>query len=254
MIFADTNILVYASDSSEGQKCELAVELLREATHGRSLVLSTQVLQEFYSTVLRKQLLSGPEALEILRDWSDQAVVVPTTTELVLQAIGLQQRMRLSIWDALIVQAALQAGCRTLFTEDLHNGLKIGDLEIVNPFERSVHEERAEYLHASTQASVDEVLRLAIAQKRLVSLAYERRPKQGEPHDYGWIKGKLRLNFFQTSGQNRTGEHETNVWKTLDPAKITQLRLLPERFPGTRAVARGAHKHWDELIATVTPR
>lgn len=254
MIFTDTNILVYASDPTEGEKCKAAIELLREASHDSSLVLSTQVLQEFYSTVMRNRLLSGPEALEILRDWSDQAVVVPTTTELVLQAIGLQQRMQLSIWDALIVQAALHAGCRTLFTADLHNGLKIGDLEIVNPFAHSVHEEPAEYLHASTQAAVDKVLRQAIAQKRLVSLAYEHRPKQGEPHDYGWINGKLRLNFFQTGGRSRTGEQESNVWKTLDPAKITQLRLLPESFPGTRAAQRGAHKRWDELIATVTPR
>lgn len=254
MMFTDTNILVYASDPTEGEKCKLAVELLREASHDSSLVLSTQVLQEFYSTVTRNQLLSGPEALQTLRDWSDQALVVPSTTELVLEAISLQQRMQFSIWDALIVQAALQAGCRTLFTEDLHNGLKVGELEIVNPFAHSVHEERAEYLHASTQASVDKVLRQAIAQKRLVSLAYERRPKQGEPYDYGWIKGKLRLNFFQVNGQSRMGEQESNVWKTLDPAKITQLRLLPESFPGTRAAPRAAHKHWDELIATVTPR
>ena len=254
MIFTDTNILVYASEPAKGEKCKVAVELLREASHGSSLVLSTQVLQEFYSTVMRNRLLSGPEALETLRDWADQAVVVPTTTELVLQAISLQQRMQLSIWDALIVQAALQAGCRTLFTEDLHNGLKIGDLEIVNPFAHSVHEGRAEYLHASRLASVDKVLRQAIAQKRLVSLAYERRLKQGEPHDYGRIKGKLRLNFFQIDGQSRTGEQESNVWKTLDPAKITQLRLLPDRFPGTRDAPSGAHKRWDELIATVTLR
>lgn len=254
MIFTDTNILVYASDPTEGEKCTLAVELLREAAHGSSLVLSTQVLQEFYSTVMRNGLLPAPEALQTLRDWADQAVVVPTTTELVLEAIGLQQRMQFSIWDALIVQAARQAGCKTLFTEDLHHGLKIGDLEIVNPFAHSVHEERAEYLHASTQASIDKVLRQAIAQKRLVSLAYEHRPKQGEPHDYGWINGKLRLNFFQTAGQSRLGELESNVWKTLDPAKITQLRLLQESFQGTRAALRGAHKRWDELIATVTPR
>ena len=252
MIFTDTNILVYASDPTEGDKCRVAIELLREASHDSSLVLSTQVLQEFYSTVMRNRLLSGPEALEVSRDWSDQAVVVPTTTELVLQAISLQQRMQLSIWDALIVQGALQAGCRTLFTEDLHNGLKIGDLEIVNPFAHSVHEEPAEY-HASTQAAVDRVLRQAIAQKRLVSLAYERRLKHGEPHDYGWIKGKLRLKFFQLDGQSRTGEQESNVWKTLDPAKITQLRMLPECFPGTRDAPSGAHKRWDELIATVTP-
>jgi predicted nucleic acid-binding protein len=235
VIFADTNILVYAADPSEGEKCRTAVQVLREAVHDRSLVLSAQVLQEFYVTVLRKQLLPHPEALEALRAWSENTVV-PATTQLVLEA------------------AALHAGCTTLFTEDLQHGQRVGDLEIVNPFTQAVHEERMEYLAGSSPAAVDRVLRKAIARKAMIGFAYEGRPKEGEPHDYGFIKGKLRLNFYQTKGRNKADAQESGVWKTLDPGKITQLRLLDRHFGGTREVGRGAHKRWDKLIASVTPR
>lgn len=253
MIFADTNILVYAFEASEPLKRAIASQLLRDAVAGRDLVLSTQVLQEFYVSVLRKRLLEQVEAEQAVRLWSENRVI-DITPGLVLEAIELHQKHRLSYWDALVVRAAAQAGCTLLYSEDLQHGRKIAGLEIVNPFAREVHEEPASYLVTSAASSVDKILREAIIGKRLISFAYEGRPKQGEPHDYGLNNGKRRLNFYQTQGRNKAGVEEAGLWKTLDPAKITQLRLLPGRFAGTRETARGAHKRWDELFATVTPR
>ena len=253
MIFADTNVLVYSADVSEPSKRATAKQLLREALASKSLVLSTQVLQEFYVNVLRKRLLLPAEAGEAVRLWAE-STVVGTTPGLVLQAVELHQRYRLSFWDAMIVQAAVEAGCTLLYTEDLQHGQKIAGVEIVNPFVHEVHEEPAAYLHASTGPTVDKVLRQAIERKRLVSLMYEGRPKKGEPHDYGTRNGKLRLNFYQTAGSSKAGSEEAGVWKTLDPAKITQLRLLDQHFAGTREGGRGAHIRWDELFASVASR
>ena len=117
-----------------------------------------------------------------------------------------------------------------------------------------VPDARAPYLPVPPADGGDQLLRQAIAEKRLVSLSYEGRPKQGEPHDYGVRNGKLRLNFYQTAGRSRSGVEEAGVWKTLDTGKIEQLRLIDRHFAGTRPTARGAHKVWDELFATVTPR
>ena len=61
-------------------------------------------------------------------------VVVDNTPKLLLAAVSLQQRAQLSFWDALVVQAAIDAGCDRLYTEDLNTGQKFGSLVVVNPF------------------------------------------------------------------------------------------------------------------------
>lgn len=146
MTFFDTNVLVYSVDAAQPAKAAVARPLLEEAIAGETLVLSTQVLQEFYDVVLRKRLLKPEQAVAILQLWA-QGRVVPATPELLFRAFELQQRQRISVWDALIVQAALDAGCTVLYSEDLHHGLRIGDLEIVNPFGRppAVHEPATPY-------------------------------------------------------------------------------------------------------------
>jgi predicted nucleic acid-binding protein len=253
MIFVDTNVLVYAVDPRDPVKRLAAQRLLREPSAGRTLVHSTQVLQEFYVTVLRHRILAPVDAQEAVAELARNEIVV-VTPELVLSAIDLQQRHMLHYWDAVLVVTAAEAGCTTLYSEDLQHGRAIAGVEIVNPFLREVHEPEAAYLQASTPESIDLVLRDAIAHRRLIAFHYEGRPKEGEPHDYGTIGGERRLNFFQLRGRARNGVEEAGKWKALDPAKMSQVRLLKESFPGTRATGRGAHKRWDELFATVTPR
>lgn len=251
MIFVDTNILVYALDPGEPLKQPVAARLLREAAAAGDLVISTQVLQEFYAVMLRRHLLSPADAAEAVQSWADHEVVT-ITPALVTRAIGLHQQHRLEFWDSMVVQAAVEAGCSVLYTEDMQHGREIAGLQIVNPFLQEVHEERADYLQASTAESIDEAVRQAIGGKRLIAFHYEGRPKEGEPHDYGLIGGHPRLNFFQTRGRSRNGVEEVGKWKTLDPAKMSQVRVLQKTFAGTRDGGRGMHKKWDEVIASVT--
>lgn len=140
--FFDSNIVVYAHDRREIRKQARAIDLM--ATHARNatLTISTQVLAESYSILLRKRLLKPEDALAALEALVVGRVVSADAAS-VMRGLQLSQRYQLSSWDGLIVQAALDAGCTTLFTEDMQAGQRFGELEVVNPFDDAVHEPRA---------------------------------------------------------------------------------------------------------------
>jgi predicted nucleic acid-binding protein len=135
--FVDTNILIYAEDKDAKQKHALASDLLVRLWNERDGVVSVQVLQEFYVNVTRKlkKPLSSAKALEIVEEYLTWTVV-ENTGKLLTSAIDLQQRNQLSFWDAMVVQAALEAGCDKLYSEDMNAGQRFGSLVIVNPFAR----------------------------------------------------------------------------------------------------------------------
>jgi predicted nucleic acid-binding protein len=60
--------------------------------------------------------------------------VVDNSGRMLLDAIELQNKAQLSFWDALVVQAAIEAGCERLYTEDLNAGQRFGFVLVVNPF------------------------------------------------------------------------------------------------------------------------
>lgn len=141
--FFDTNILVYSQDRSDPAKRVLAQSLVAGAIDDEELVVSTQVLAEFYVTVLRRKLLAPAPALALVKLWSENDVV-PQTPELLLHGLELHQVHSVPLWDALVVRAAIEARCDILLSEDLQNGRRFGDLEIVNPFlGTSTHEAAA---------------------------------------------------------------------------------------------------------------
>jgi predicted nucleic acid-binding protein len=137
--FFDTNVVVYAAHRTPDLKHETAQRLLEHHLEEGSLVVSTQVLQETYSVLTRKKMLSGPASLAWVTHLANQEVV-PAQASSVLRALALAQRHQLSVWDALMVQAALDSACDVLYTEDLQAGMRFGTLEIVNPFQLSAHE------------------------------------------------------------------------------------------------------------------
>ena len=157
-LFFDTNILVYAQDSAVPFKQMRAREVIDAAMAADRFVISTQVMQEFYGVALRKRWMTPAHAANLLTHLA-QHTVVPASAESVLRGVALQQRHRLSIWDALVVQAALDARCTVLYSEDLQDGQRFESmggagpvLRIVNPFNASadapataVHEEPAPY-------------------------------------------------------------------------------------------------------------
>ena len=133
--FVDTNVLVYAIDSSAGLKQTAATALLERLWTSGTGCLSVQVLQEFFVTVTRRvaRPLSIAEAADRIQEFAAWRVFSPTVDD-VLAAINLQRHSRLSFWDAMVVQAAAESGCDTLWTEDLNDGQAIRGVRIRNPF------------------------------------------------------------------------------------------------------------------------
>jgi len=137
--FFDTNVLVYVFDRAEPRKQARAQELVTAHMTRRDMVISTQVLQELYVTLTRKKQLGVADALEVVTTFAQERVV-PASADTVLRAVALSQQRQLSAWDALVLQAALDAGCDTLFSEDFQAGARFGELTVVNPFALAAHE------------------------------------------------------------------------------------------------------------------
>lgn len=133
--FLDTSVLVYLFDGDAPARQNRAQEIFQTYGSAGQLVISTQVLQEFYVTVTRK--LAKPLEPEVAYRAVQNLTILPVcqvTPELVLSAIQRSLGLRLSFWDALIVQAALESGAAALWSEDLQHGQIIDGLRIENPF------------------------------------------------------------------------------------------------------------------------
>jgi predicted nucleic acid-binding protein len=137
--FLDTNIFIYAIDSSpqEKRKREIARDLIKEHIINESGVISIQVLQEFYqvSTQKIKQPLSTEEALEFLHYISILETIHPDY-KMVVSAVHLHKSEKVSFWDAMILQSALTAGCSYFLSEELQDGFRINEMVLSNPFNK----------------------------------------------------------------------------------------------------------------------
>jgi predicted nucleic acid-binding protein len=139
--FVDTNILIYAYDRDAGDKHQVALDLVRRLWTEGNGSLSTQVLQEFYvnATAKNAKPISFSEARAVVSRylvWHVEANAPQT----ILRASEIQERYRLSFWDALIIAAASKAAAAILYTEDLNHGQSIEGVKIINPF-RAVYDE-----------------------------------------------------------------------------------------------------------------
>ena len=131
--FIDTNVLIYADDDRNPEKRRQARDLIRRLMVSRRGVVSLQVLQEFFAAATRKIGLSSDHARRRVVVYSRFDVVTFAPADL-LAAIDLHRIHRFSIWDSLIVRAALNANCATLHSEDMSPGHRIESLAISNPF------------------------------------------------------------------------------------------------------------------------
>ena len=131
--FIDTNILIYSVDRADPVKREIAISIIAEHAANRTGVISTQVLQEFYSAATRKLGIHPSAAKKHLQDFQifDVVQVSPTTIE---QGIELSTLHQLSFWDGLIIAAAATANATELLSEDLNHNQTIEGISIRNPF------------------------------------------------------------------------------------------------------------------------
>ena len=126
--FVDTNILLYLM-SEDSRKADRAEDVLRSGA-----MISVQVLNEITNVARRKLSLSWQEIIEFLSLVRDFCEVSPITIEIHDEGLRIAERYQISVYDAMIVAAALLGECSTLYSEDMQNGLLIDDqLQIMNP-------------------------------------------------------------------------------------------------------------------------
>jgi predicted nucleic acid-binding protein len=133
--FVDSNVLVYAVSDDEPEKQSRGREIVARGFSEGCYAISTQVMLETYVSITRKARIGLPprEAFEYVRAFADWPVV-EMTPQVVLAALGLAQRARISPWDAAILEAARKAGCTRVLSEDLGDGQVYGGIIVENPF------------------------------------------------------------------------------------------------------------------------
>jgi predicted nucleic acid-binding protein len=137
-IALDTNILAYGEGVNDVEKRDAVLELLDDLPQ-ESTVVPVQVLGELFNVLVRKAGRSRAEARDALLAWRDTFPTVETTPEVLLAAVDLATDHHFMIWDAVILAAASQAGCRLLLSEDLQDGFTWGGVTVVNPFAAPWH-------------------------------------------------------------------------------------------------------------------
>jgi predicted nucleic acid-binding protein len=134
-VFFDTNVLVYLFSVDDPAKQQVAERLYVDACADASATLSTQVMQEFYAVTTRTVMhpLAASTARLAAQEFAGQNLV-RLEAPMLLKAMDRTTKDSISFWDALIVEAALTGGCRTLYSEDFQDGRAFGPLRVVNPF------------------------------------------------------------------------------------------------------------------------
>ncbi len=133
MLSLDANILFYAADKAAGPRHLLAQQLLRDAA-GPNAALTEQVLFEFFHAATRKGKVPVSDAAIIVRELLKNFSLLLPHRAAVEDAVGLLSRHQLSIWDARLLAVCDAHGCDHLFSEDMQDGARYGNVRVVNPF------------------------------------------------------------------------------------------------------------------------
>ena len=134
--FLDTNIFGYMFDRAAPSKAKAAERLVELAVRNGKGLISYQVVQEFFNLAFKKftpQMLAD-EAYGFFVSPLRPLLRVPFSESLVFRAISIREKHSLAWYDSLILAAAIEGECKTLYTEDFQHGRKIEDVKIVNPF------------------------------------------------------------------------------------------------------------------------
>jgi predicted nucleic acid-binding protein len=134
--FIDSNVFVYLFDERDERKRKSAEKLITQGLETGQGVISAQVIQETLNVITRKLLtpVTPADAKRFLDEVLAPMWRVTPSIALYHRALEVQARYRYGFFDALIIAAALDAGCARLYTEDLQHGQRIDSLTVTNPF------------------------------------------------------------------------------------------------------------------------
>lgn len=129
----DTNILAYA-EGVNGRAMKRNALGIVERLPQESVFLPVQTLGELFSLLVRKARRSPAKARKAVLTWQDAFPLIETSREVMLAATDLAADHQLTIWDAVVLSAAAEAGCRLLVSEDLQEGFTWRGVTVANPF------------------------------------------------------------------------------------------------------------------------
>jgi len=133
-VFFDSNIFIYAVDEGSDEKCIAAREVISAASQNAHVVVSTQVMQEFYNIATRKLGMDQFHAKSLMKGL-ERFKVVTNDVNTISEAVDISILNRLSFWDSLLIAAASQANCDIFYSEDMNAGQTIAGVKIINPFD-----------------------------------------------------------------------------------------------------------------------
>ena len=134
MRFFDKNILVCAATNQDERRCRIAREVVAHSIKvNHDGCISTQVLEEFCNTMLRKSLRTKEE-IDGMLDYFRELLEIDVTIDLVRHALAVKEEYGIQFYDALIVSAAEKIGCHEIVTEDLNPNQTYRGMAVVNPF------------------------------------------------------------------------------------------------------------------------
>ena len=133
--FLDSNILVYAHDTNDAEKSEIAKKLIFDGLANENVAISSQVLSEFFVTITKKvenplSPLTAKNEIDLLKSME----VVEIDVQMVLSAIDIHVKSKISFWDSLIIGCAQKTKCFCLYSEDMNDNQMFGNVKVCNPF------------------------------------------------------------------------------------------------------------------------
>lgn len=135
----DTNILAYAEGVNGPDKKRAALDLVQNLPEEAAL-LPVQALGELFHLLVRKAGRTPAKARTAILGWRDAFSLIDTSPEVLFAAVDLATDHKLSIWDAVILSATAEAGCRLLLSEDFQEGFTWNGVTVTNPFSATKHE------------------------------------------------------------------------------------------------------------------
>jgi len=128
-IFLDSNVMIYAYFKQNEKKQRISKQLI-----SKNAIISTQVLQELTNTLHRKMGIDYSIVSSILQECLKNCDLNTNTSDTVFLALDIAEKYGFSFYDSLIVAAALESKCTTLYSEDMQHNQRIENLTIKNPF------------------------------------------------------------------------------------------------------------------------
>ncbi len=134
----DTNVLAYAEDTNGAAKKTAALAVVEQLSPETTLI-PVQALAELFNVLVRKAGRSRASARDAIVSWGDSFPLIETSPEVLLAATELSATHQLGWWDAVILAAAADAGCRLLLSEDFQDGFTWSGVTVANPFASPRH-------------------------------------------------------------------------------------------------------------------